>query len=141
MRRADNRRGPVAPPAVWGTAGSVPIQPDRLPHRCHRGMEHRRNTVGLPAKANSGLLSRPTTSVGLVTSGFHEVVIVCVHQLRVVATRCVGSLGRVRRCDLREPGTRTPGGAGSRGIGAFGRRTTPMKFLVSSSQEGGGRGP
>jgi hypothetical protein len=43
------------------------------------GDEHRRNTVGLTAKANSGLSSRPTTLEGSRPGGLHEVVIVWVH--------------------------------------------------------------
>ena len=105
-----------------------------------QGDEHRRNTVGLPAKANSGLSSRPTTSLGsrpAVSMGWSS-------------SASINSGGCYQVCGITGPGSTlwTCGNLG-RGprwgrvarMGAFGRRTTPMKFLVSSSQEGGGSGP
>ena len=73
MRRGDHRRAPRT--GVMGPGsrpwlllpfggirrGAFSIQPDRAPGLCHRGDEHRRNTVGLTAKAHSGVSSRPTT--------------------------------------------------------------------------------
>ena len=74
MRRADHPTGTpspgdgpgvtaVAPPAVrYGGVRSHPTGP--AAGCLSQGDEHRRNTVGLTAKANSGLSSRPTTPEG-----------------------------------------------------------------------------
>ena len=62
----------------FGGYGGVRSHPTGPAAALSRGDEHRRNTVGLPAKANSVVIEADQP-VGLATSGLHVAVVVCVH--------------------------------------------------------------